>query len=297
MNKPDLHIHSKYSIDGEAEVSDITGQCAENHVDVYAVTDHNTVAGIKEALDATPEEILFIPGIEIDCHFNGTDLHLLGYRINWWSRDFSDLESTFTGKMMEAFNEMIHNISKLGFMVDAGEVLERANGKPPSGELIAEVMLSDGKYETGPLKPYMPGGARSDMPYINFYLDYFAQNKPAYVPVDYMSYKDAVELVGDNGGIPVVAHPGLNFKGKEDTVEKLLDKGAKGLEVFNNYHDEPQTRYFAKVVQNRQALMTCGSDFHGKTKPKIRIGEYGDTSSCHDYLMGSIKQLPPLPSV
>lgn len=82
----------------------------------------------------------------------------------------------------------------------------------------------------------MEGGERSDMPYINFYLDYFAQGRPAFVPVEYMDYRDAVELVRDNGGVPVVAHPGLNFRGREETAGRLLDRGAAGLEVFNNYH-------------------------------------------------------------
>lgn len=107
---------------------------------------------------------------------------------------------------------------------------------PPTGELIAEVMLSDANCHTPPLRPYMEGGERSDMPYINFYLDYFAQGRPAFVPVEYMDYRDAVELVRDNGGVPVVAHPGLNFWGREETAGRLLDRGAAGLEVFNNYH-------------------------------------------------------------
>ena len=71
----------------------------------------------------------------------------------------------------------------------AGAVLAAADGKPPTGELIAEVMLSDANCHTPPLRPYMEGGERSDMPYINFYLDYFAQGRPAFVPVEYMDYR------------------------------------------------------------------------------------------------------------
>ena len=107
---------------------------------------------------------------------------------------------------------MVDNLLKLGFRVDAGAVLAAAGGGLPTGELIAEVMLSDANCHTPPLRPYMEGGERSDMPYINFYLDYFAQGRPAFVPVEYMDYRDAVELVRDNGGVPVVAHPGLNFR-------------------------------------------------------------------------------------
>ena len=61
------------------------------------------------------------------------------------------------------------------------------------------------------LAPYREGGARGDMPYINFYLDYGAQGRPAFVPVDFMDYRDAVALIRDNGGVPVVAHPCLLY--------------------------------------------------------------------------------------
>ena len=165
-----------------------------------------------------------------------------------------------------------------GFRVDAGAVLAAADGKPPTGELIAEVMLSDANCHTPPLRPYMEGGERSDMPYINFYLDYFAQGRPAFVPVEYMDYRDAVELVRDNGGVPVVAHPGLNFRGREETAGRLLDRGAAGLEVFNNYHTPEQAVYFTSLALSKGASMTCGSDFHGKTKPRIAVGRFPSDS-------------------
>lgn len=192
--------------------------------------------GVGEAARLARERgIGFVPGIEIDCNYRGTDLHLLGYGIDWRSADFARLEEV-AAKVMASFGAMVDNLLKLGFRVDAGAVLAAADGKPPTGELIAEVMLSDANCHTPPLRPYMEGGERSDMPYINFYLDYFAQGRPAFVPVEYMDYRDAVELVRDNGGVPVVAHPGLNFRGREETAGRLLDRGAAGLEVFNNYH-------------------------------------------------------------
>ena len=92
------------------------------------------------------------------------------------------------------------------------------------------------------------------MPYINFYLDFGAQGRPAFVPVEYMSFRDAVELVRNNGGVPVVAHPGLNLRGRERIVEKLLERGAEGLEVFNNYHDDRQIAYFAPLVRGLDDL-------------------------------------------
>lgn len=288
----DLHIHSEYSSDGEISVAGIAERCAASGTTRFSLTDHNSVKGLPEAAEAASRACLrFVPGIEIDCCFEGTGLHLLGYGIDGRSQDFRVLEETVAAKVMEAFGEVVGRLQRLGFAVDAQAVLAAANGKLPTLELMAEVMLSDERYDTPLLAPYREGGARGDMPYINFYLDYGAQGRPAFVPVEFMDYRDAVALVRDNGGVPVVAHPGLNLRGKERVVERLLDRGAEGLETFNNYHDAQQAEYFAGLVRRRGALMTCGSDFHGKTKPLINIGCFKSDARYETYLEESVARL------
>ncbi|MDL2262150.1 PHP domain-containing protein [Bacteroidales bacterium OttesenSCG-928-I21] len=292
MIKADLHIHSKFSDDGELGTKEIVENCIKQNLNVFSITDHNSTKGINEtALFTKDKGIKLIPGIEIDCIYKGINLHVLGYNIDYSSKNFADLEKDVSSKMTASFDEMIANIRKIGFAVDAESVLKKAGNHLPTGELIAEVMLSNERFYSPLLKPYMTGGARSDMPYINFYLDYFAQGKPAFVPIEFMNYTDAVRLIKDNGGVPVVAHPGLNLKGKEHIAEELLDAGAEGLEVFNNYHDLEQIQYFAKAVLKRNALMTCGSDFHGKTKPLIRLGEFKFDNRYEDYLRNSLQTL------
>jgi hypothetical protein len=193
---------------------------------------------------------------------------------------------------MDSFPHMIENLAKIGILVDANEVLEKGNGKLPCGELIAEVLLTNKRYHANKkLLPYMNEGERSDMPYINFYHDFFAQGKPTYVKIEYMHFQEAVEIVKSNGGIPIVAHPGLNLKGKEDLVVELIDSGAEGLEVFNNYHNFNQIEYFANLVMKEDLLMTCGSDFHGKNKPLIEIGKYLYDNKYDDYLHKSVNQI------
>lgn len=145
----------------------------------------------------------------------------------------------------------------------------------PTAELIAEVILNDPKYDKlSLLDSYRKGGVRSDMPYINFYLDFFSQGKPAYVKDQFMSFHEAVRIIRDTGGIPVIAHPGHNFKGKETKILELIKSGAEGIEVFNNYHNRDQIDYFHELALQNRMLITCGSDFHGKTKPLIKPGMY-----------------------
>ena len=293
MIKTDLHVHSKFSNDGELSVQDIVQKCVENNIITLSITDHNSVRVTEEAVTYCARSgITYIPGIEVDCTYEGTDLHLLGYHIDWQSKEFSALEEVIEKRILDAIPQMIANLAKEGIVIDADEVFERSGGKPPSAELFAEVLL--GKKETHSnekMKPYMEGGARSDMPYINFYLDFFAQGKPAYVKVEKMSFDDAINLVLDHGGIPIIAHPGMNFKGKEEKVLELLDLGARGWEVFNNYHDQKQMEYFARIAVERGAIITCGSDFHGKNKPLIDIGKFKILDQHLTYLINSIATL------
>ena len=292
MNAFDLHIHSGYSSDGEFPVAAIVDMCSARGLDAFSLTDHNSVRGVGEAARLARERgIGFVPGIEIDCNYRGPDLHLLGYGIDWKSPDFRALEETVAAKVMASFGETVGKLRRLGFAVDEQAVLAAAAGKLPTMELIAEVMLSDAACDTPLLAPYREGGVRGDMPYINFYLDFGAQGRPAFVPMEYMNFRDAVELVRDNGGVPVVAHPGLNLRGRERIVEKLLERGAEGLEVFNNYHDDRQIAYFAPLVRRRGALMTCGSDFHGKTKPLIHVGRFGCDARWESSLADSVARL------
>jgi predicted metal-dependent phosphoesterase TrpH len=293
MNKIDLHIHSKYSNDGEFGIQELIEKCLNNKVTTFSITDHNSVSAIHDTIPLCLRSGLeLITGIEIDCSYKEIDLHLLGYNIDWQSKDFIELERSIYRKVMDSFPEMIRNIGKLGIEVDQKEVIEKANGRLPCGELIAEVLLTNKAYHSNPkLLPYLMGGKRSDMPYINFYHDFFAQGNPAYVKINYLDFKDALDLIKGNGGIPIVAHPGLNLKGKEALVIELLENGAEGFEVFNNYHNDTQIEYFGQLAIQRSVLMTCGSDFHGKNKPLIEIGRFKTSSKYDDYLQTSIKRI------
>lgn len=293
MNKADLHVHSKFSNDGELCVKDIFDKCGINGIETLSITDHNSVKGIIVAnANCLNQGIDFIPGIEIDCVYKGVDLHLLGYIIDWKSSDFLDLEESVIEKGMDALPEMIDNLYKVGIEITENEVMAQAKGQLPCGEHIAEVLLFNNDYHSNKkLLPYLPGGDRSDMPLINFYHDYFAQGKPAYVKMEYMDFNDSISLIKDNGGIPIVAHPGINFINKEELLPELFDKGVEGLEVFNNYHNDEQSSYFAQLVVQGNYLMTGGSDFHGKTKPLIGLGEYKIDARYNDYNRKSILKI------
>jgi 3',5'-nucleoside bisphosphate phosphatase len=296
LARADLHMHSYYSLDGEFSTKDLLALCQEQNLTTVSLTDHNSVRGVGEAVDlGSSAGITVIPGIEIDCIYNGIDLHLLGYNIKWDSRDFSRLEDEVHHRIMNAFPEMIRLLKKEGIAVDETEVIALAKGRPPCAEQIAEALVTNPSYHSNPLiEPYLPGGSRSDMPYINFYHDYFAQGRPAYVKINYMPYNEAIEMIKDQDGIPIVAHPGVNLRNQEDVITELLDQGALGLEAFNNYHDYDQINFFAGIAAKRKLLITCGSDFHGKNKPLIKPGLFKEVSHFKDQVARSIRVISKL---
>lgn len=112
------------------------------------------------------------------------------------------------------------------------------------------------------------------MPYVNFYWDYFSQGKPAYIHIDFISLSEALSLIKDSGGITIIAHPGNNLKYNLNIIDELIDLGIDGIEVFSSYHNKDDINFFYNKCIINNLLISCGSDFHGKNKPKIDIGVF-----------------------
>ncbi|HSQ88796.1 MAG TPA: phosphatase, partial [Romboutsia sp.] len=105
-----------------------------------------------------------------------------------------------------------------------------------NGEMIAEAAMKFDKEHTNILlKPYYENGSRSDNPYVNFYWDYCAQGKPGYAEVKFISLQEAVKVIEESKGVPILAHPGNNVKENPSLLEAIIACGVKGMEVYSNY--------------------------------------------------------------
>ncbi|HBT76552.1 MAG TPA: phosphatase [Planctomycetaceae bacterium] len=277
MNPIDLHIHTKFSSDGEFTPEEIVSMASGIGLKTIAVTDHNSVGGIAEAVNAGQRlGINVIPAIEIDCRFKEIDLHLLGYRIDYSGSRFDELEGNVFRQESTANRERIEKLLRnTDLKLDIDSFLAKSGNRIITGEMIAEELMtlpenSRSEY----LIPYLPGGQRSDSPFVNFYWDYFSQGKIAHVPIDFISYHEAVRLVKNAGGIPVIAHAGVNLRHCPERATDLIDAGAEGLEIYNTYHTLEQSLYLRHLAEERRLVMTCGSDFHGKTKPNVKLGVF-----------------------
>lgn len=274
MSHIDLHMHSKYSLDGEATVEEIISKCKVNNVDTFAITDHNSVQAVVEAMKLACEEgITCIPGIEIDCNYLGVNFHLLAYGIDYKDEGFIRIEEEYLKMEKDISQLRILKINEMGFNLDYNQLVLEFNEGIIIPEDIAKILLNDSDYDDiDMLKQYRPGGNRSDNPYVNFYWDYFSQGKSCYVPEDLPAVEDVIRIVKNAGGVTMIAHPGANFGKSHDKLLSLLELDIHGLEVFSTYHNEDQTKLYYDLAMEKKLLLSAGSDYHGENKPSITIG-------------------------
>ena len=149
---------------------------------------------------------------------------------------------------------------------------------PPKKRWKLPDLLAQPEYNDHPLlAPYLAGGARSDNPYVNFYWDYYSQGKPCFAEMYYPDMCHIIDIIHENGGLAVLAHPYVNLKGKKYLLGGIIDLGVDGIEAFSSYHTPSQTADALAVAQAHGLFVTCGSDFHGKTKPSIALRQHGCT--------------------
>ena len=87
------------------------------------------------------------------------------------------------------------------------------------------------------------------------------------------SYKEIVQNIQKYGGEAVLAHPGENLKGQYETFDEMMQEAKlNGVEAYSSYHDQETIEYFKNKAEEYNISVTCGSDFHGKTKPSISLG-------------------------
>lgn len=272
----DLHMHSMYSDDGEYTPTQLVDMCHEAGVKIMAIADHNWVKANEEAKKHADElGMTYIPAIEIDCTYKGVNLHVLGYGIdnqevfNQLGEDIEKQEIACSMKKLELTNA-------LGFDLKKEQLDALSTNGVYTGEMFGEALLNDSRYDDHELlKPYRQGGERSDNPYVNFYWDYYAQGKPCYTEIHFPTLEETIQLIHQHGGVALLAHPGNNLKGQFELFDEMVALGLDGVECFSSYHTSETNEYFYNKAKELNVLYTCGSDFHGKTKPSIYLGENG----------------------
>lgn len=274
----DLHMHSEWSCDGEKTARELLEIAKAAGLSKIAITDHNTTNAVLPAMELAKDYgIELIPAVELDCLFRERVFHVIGYGIDPENPGLKKIDEDIMEQERKAARERTAKFNAAGIRVDEAEALAHAvHGVFVTGELVGEIVLSkDGAEQDELLKPYFPGGSRSDNPYVNFYWDWCGVGKPAYVHIQYIAMEEAIAAIHQAGGIAVLAHPGQNLKGRLEWLDDILALGMDGVECFSTYHSDETNDYFYTKCMEKGLLVTGGSDFHGKTKPAIIMGEFG----------------------
>lgn len=273
MNKIDLHMHSIISDDGEFPIQTLINKAKENNIEIIAIADHNSTKAHLENYDA--KGIHVISAIELDCTFLGKDFHLLGYGIDPSAEIYKKIEEDILLQEQTATKHRLDYVKNIMKLKLDSSILEKRcrNGIIVAEALCEAAMACDENRNNSYLKEFYPGGKRSNNPQVNFFWDYFAKGKEGYFPTHYISMEEAIKIYRSQKAEIVLAHPGNNVKEDKQLLDDIIALEIDGLEVYSSYHTSEQIDFYHKACEKYGLLMTCGSDYHGRTKPNVQMGQ------------------------
>lgn len=242
----DLHTHSTAS-DGELAPRDLVALALERDLDVIALTDHDSIAGIDAAMDAARATNLeVIPGVELSSDVEFAEVHMLGYFVDWRDADFLAMLAKFRDGRIGRAEKMVKKLNALGAPITFARVQEIAGDGSIGRPHVAQALVESGFVAT-----------------INeAFAKYLARNAPAYVERFKITPEDSVALILRAGGVPVLAHP----RDVSHYVAPLVKAGLVGLEVHYGMYDDALVSKHAHLAKQYGLIATGGSDFHGLEK-------------------------------
>jgi len=249
----DLHIHTTAS-DGTQDPATVIKVAKEAKLTAVAITDHDTTAGIKEALTAGKcLNIEVIPGIELSTEINNTEIHILGYYIEYNNDSFQDTIAQVRLERYYRAKKMVELLNNMGIKINFDDVVTLAGGDENIGRPhIARLMYKEGYTES----------------FMEAFERYIGIGCPAYIPRTKLSPLNAIKLIRSVQGIPVLAHPA--YKVDDSYILELVKTGLLGIEVYHPEHDEEMQRHYDQLARKNNLLITGGSDYHGPEMERKR---------------------------
>ncbi|UZQ84176.1 PHP domain-containing protein [Thermoanaerobacter sp. RKWS2] len=241
----DLHMHSKAS-DGTNSPSEVVRLAKEHGLSCISLTDHDTIDGLEEAIGASSRyEIEVIPGIEFNCYYQDQEIHILGYFINYHDKNFTEKLEEMKKLRDDRAKAILKELNELGIDISIEDVLEFTSEKFIGRPHIARAMVK---------KNYVESVKEAFEKYIGV-------GAPAYVERYRITPFEAINLILENGGVPVLAHPGLLQD--DSIIEELAPKGLIGIEVYHSKHTTEDIEKYLNKAKKYKLIITGGSDFHG----------------------------------
>ena len=258
MKRVDLHVHTTAS-DGTMPPAEAVVHARLKGLSAIAITDHDTPAGIPEAVGAGADcGLEVIPGIEVSVDYQGKGIHILGYFIDPAAASLRHLLKWVVAERRRRNEQIAAAMRADGIDIrlsdlDGGSA-ESVVGRPHFAAALAE-------------RGYASDVSDAFARYLNRGQKYY--RKRSYIPL-----RQGLEVIRDAGGKPVMAHP-LQYRFPEpellELVRTLSDGGIVGMECLYSAYDADQSEYLRGVAARFGLAVTGGSDFHGARKP-IEMG-------------------------
>ncbi len=260
----DLHVHSNYS-DGTLSPTELVSLAIERGLLAFALTDHDTVDGVDEAILAAKaaslkgSDVTVIPGTELSASYQGGDIHILGLCINHHSPALLQVLKEAAEEREDRNHKMCRNLQEAGIPITVEKMKEDCKDAILTRAHFAKFMLKEG---------YVSSMKEA-------FTKYLDSSTPYYVTREYLSPKKAIELILQAGGVPVLAHP-LLYKLPSLQLETLIQElkfyGLLGIEAIYSNNINNDEAYVRSLARKYDLIITGGSDYHGLVKPDIDLG-------------------------
>ncbi len=266
MRYIDLHVHSNCS-DGTLTPEELVLRGIKNDLVAFALTDHDTVAGVARAIKKAEEldnHIQVIPGVELSCQYKvspdrNAEIHILGYQIDYENETLVSTLEKIAKERDNRNKKMCKKLHDAGYPISYEELTEKYGNMVITRAHFAKLLLENGGV------PSMDYAFRTCL----------AVDSPYFVNREYLTPKDAVDLIQNSGGIPVLAHP-LLYKMSVSEIRRMLETlknyGIRGIEALYSRNHGTDEAFVRKLAGEYKLFITGGSDFHGANKPDIEMG-------------------------
>ena len=254
MKYADLHLHTHFS-DSTFSPQDLLREVEKAKLSCISIVDHDTVDGIEPVVTLAKDiEVEVLSGIELTAEYEGSEIHILGYLIDYKNKYLKEKLDFLKNYRIERVYKIVDKLKSLGINLNPQAVLELGKFGTVGRLHIARAMFKEGL--TGSI--------------FEAFQKYIGDNGPAYVSGFRHSPQEAIKLVKSSGGIPVLAHP-YSLK-NDELLMKIIADGIMGLEVYYHEHSQAMVNFYLGLAKNYNLLATGGSDCHGTAKPEARVG-------------------------
>lgn len=250
----DLHIHTKAS-DGIFTPAQVVDEVLRLGLKAFSITDHDTIYGFTEAEKLIKgNNVEAIPGVELSCHHKGSDVHILGYYIDFTNPEFKKKINKFRQERYERGEEMVSKLNEMGINLSMETVKDIAGKSAVGRPHVADALLKEEFVQT----------------YDEAFARYIGYHAPAYVPKQTFTPEQGIDLIHLTRGVAILAHPGTLKH--DEFLPDLVTMGLDGIEAYHSQHNRNDITRYRNLADKLGVIYTGGSDCHGPRKGKVLIG-------------------------